>query len=83
MEEAITATLAIQKAIASLRLEFSPALTLQNLYLTDHAEYYPSQSKFKPMTLRDRVVKEIEQIPDALLEEILILCLDGQDAMVA
>jgi hypothetical protein len=37
IEDAITRTLALQMAIASLRLELSPAPTLQNLCLTDYA----------------------------------------------
>jgi hypothetical protein len=37
VEEAIAATFALQMAIASLRLEFSPAPTLQNLCLTNYA----------------------------------------------
>jgi hypothetical protein len=37
MEDAIAPPLALQMAIASLRLELSPAPTLQNLCLTDYA----------------------------------------------
>ncbi len=61
----IAAILALQMAIASSRLKFSPAPTLQNHSLTDYDYYYPSQSKIKPMTLREQVAKEIEQTPNA------------------
>jgi hypothetical protein len=37
IDDAIASTLALQMAIASLRLELSPAPTLQNLCLTDYA----------------------------------------------